>query len=141
MGVLPDATSREMSLSLSAATVLKMRGPIQKCPLLDPASPLGANDGRWKWASVAVIFGSLDRSVTTPSWDSEAQAERSHTIIEASIPHHAARLFTKRNLLIEDPDATTAIRGLMLNERNHEKILRKKRSSLLVLHGRQLGRA
>jgi hypothetical protein len=31
--------------------------------------------------------------------------------------------------------------GLMLKQMIHEKILRGKRSSLLVLHGRQLGRA
>ena len=115
--------------------------PIQKCPELDPDSPFGAYDGRAKWASVAVIFGSVDPSVTTPSWDCEAQAESSHTIIKASIPHQAARLFTKRNLLIEDRDATTAIRELTLKERSHEKILRGKRSSPLVQYGRQLGRA
>jgi hypothetical protein len=90
---------------------------------------------------VAVIFGSVFRSVTTPSWDSEAQAQSSQAIIKASIPHHAACLFTTRNLLIDDPDATSGILGLMLKERNHEKILRGKRSSRLVLHGRQLGRA
>jgi len=82
---------------------------IQKCPEVDPASPLGAYEGRGKWASVAVIFGSVFRSVTTPSWDSEAQAESSHAIIKATIPHHAAGLFTKRNLLIEERDATTGV--------------------------------
>jgi hypothetical protein len=85
------------------------------------------------WSSVG--------SVTTPSWDDEAQAGSSHAITTASIPHHAACLFTKPNVLIERPDATSGIRGLMLKERSHEKILRGKRSSRLVLHGRQLGRA
>jgi len=80
-------------------------------------------------------------SVTTPSWRDEAQAESSHPITKASIPHHAERLFTKPNLLITGPDATSVIRGLMLKEMRHEKILRGKRSSRLVLHGRQLGRA
>src|SRR6516164_8793262 len=118
-----------------------MLGPIQKCPELLPPSPLGAYDGRGKWASVAVIFGSVFRSVTTPFWGSEAQAESNHAIIKASIPHQAARLFTKRNLLIEDRDATAAIRELMLNERSREKVLRGKRSSPLVRYGRQLERA
>jgi hypothetical protein len=80
-------------------------------------------------------------SVTTPSWGDEAQAESSHPITKASIPHHAACLFTKANLLIEEPDATSGIGGFMLEEVRDEKILRGKRSSRLVLHGRQLGRA
>jgi hypothetical protein len=80
-------------------------------------------------------------SVTTPSWDDEAQAESSDPITKASIPHHRACLFTKRNLLIEEFDATNGIRLLMLNEKNREKILREKRSSPLVPHGLQLGRA
>ena len=112
-----------------------------ECPELIGVSPPGAYDGREKWASVAVIFGSDAFSVTTPSWGDEAQAESSHETIKARIPHHAVRLFTKPNLLIEEPDATSAIRGLMLKETSHEKILRGKRSSPLVLHGRQLGRA
>ena len=115
--------------------------PIQKCPELDPDSPFGAYEGRGKWASIAVICGPVFRSVTTPVWGSDAQAESSHAIIKAIIPHHAARLFTKRNLLIEDRHATTAIRELMLKERSYEKILRGKRSSPLVQYGRQLGRA
>src|SRR4029453_3893986 len=49
-------------------------------------------------------------SVTTPSWDDEAQAESSHPITKASIPHHAACLFTKPNLLIIGPDATRGTR-------------------------------
>jgi hypothetical protein len=89
---------------------------IQKCPELLPPSPLGAYDGFGKWASIAVIFGSVFRSVTTPSWDSEAQAQSSQAIIKASIPHQAARSFTERNLLIEKPDATSGIRALMLKE-------------------------
>jgi hypothetical protein len=81
------------------------------------------------------------RSVTTPSCGDEAQAESSHAIATPSIPHHTACLFTTPNVLIEEPDATSGIRGLMLKERRHEKILHGKRSSRLVLHGRQLGRA
>jgi hypothetical protein len=80
-------------------------------------------------------------SVTTPSSGEEAQAESSHAITKASIAQDAARLFTKPNLLMAEPDATGGIRGLMLKEMRHEKILRRKRSSRLVLHGRQLGRA
>ena len=84
--------------------------PIQKCPELVPLSPLGAYDGRWKWAAVAVIGGSEGAdSVTTPSWGDEAQAESSHAITKVSIPQHAARLFTKPNLLCPGPDATRAI--------------------------------
>src|SRR5262245_39656217 len=77
-----------------------LRGPIQTCPELAPASPLGAYDGRGKWAAVAVIAGPPARSVTTPSSGDEAQAESNHAITKARIPHHEERLFTKRNLLI-----------------------------------------
>jgi hypothetical protein len=71
-------------------------------------SPPGENDGRSKWALVDVIGGSVaPDSVTTPSWDDEAQAESSHAITKASVPHHGARLFTKPNLLITEPDATS----------------------------------
>jgi hypothetical protein len=79
-------------------------------------------------------------SLTTPSWG-DAQAESSHAITKASIPHDAERLFTKPNLLIEEPDATSGIRRLMSKEMPQEKILREMGSSRLVLHGRQLGRA
>lgn len=117
--------------------------PIQnpECPELIAVSPPGAYDGREKWASVAVIFGSDAFSVTTPSWGDEAQAESSHAITKPSIAHPTACLFTKPNLLITEPDATSGTRGLMVKEMRHEKILRGKRSSRLVLHGRQLGRA
>ena len=50
-------------------------------------------------------------------------------------------LIHEANLLIEKPDATTGIRASMLNETSREKVLRGQRSSRLVLHGRQLGRA
>jgi hypothetical protein len=80
-------------------------------------------------------------SVTTPSWGDEAQAESSHAITKPSMPHHAERLFTNSNLRITEPDATSGTQGLMLKEMRHEKILRGNRSSRLVLHGRQLGRA
>jgi hypothetical protein len=90
-----------------------MGAPIQKCPELIPASPPGAYDGREKWAEVDVIFGSDASSVTTPSWGDEAQAESSHVSTKRSIPHHAERLFTKPNLLIARPAATSEIRGLM----------------------------
>jgi hypothetical protein len=118
--------------------------PIQKppeWPEFVPASPPGAYDGREKWAAVLVIPGSLADSVTTPSWGDEAQAESSHAIVNARIPHHAERLFTKPNLLIAEPAATSEIRELMPKEGSHEKLLRGNRSSRLVLHGRQLGRA
>jgi hypothetical protein len=120
-----------------------MGAPIQKPPewLEVIPSPPGAYDGREKWAEVDVIPGSDAFSVTSPSWGDEAQAESSQAITKASIPHDAAPLFTKRNLLIAEPAATSEIRGFMLKERSHEKILRGKRSSRLVLHGRQLGRA
>src|SRR5206468_10457416 len=110
------------------------------CAELVPSLP-GAYDGRGKWASTAVIPGSFADSVTTPSSVDEAQAESRHAIAKASIPRHAARLFTKPNLLITEPDATTGTRRLMPKEGRHEKILRGTRSSRLVLHGRQLGRA
>jgi hypothetical protein len=116
-----------------------MGASTQKCPELIPSLP-GAYDGRAKWAAVDVMCSSVD-SVTTPSWGDEAQAENSHPITKGSIPYHAERLFTKPNLLMAESDATSGIRGLMLKERRHEKILRGKRSSRLVLHGRQLGRA
>lgn len=70
-------------------------------------SPPGAYDGREKWAAVDVIPGSDAFSFTTPSWGDEAQAESSHAITKASIPHDAAPLFTKRNLLIAEPAATS----------------------------------
>ena len=109
--------------------------------MLDPESPFGAKEGFEKWASTAVIFGSVLFSVTTPFWGSEAQAESNHAITKANIPHHVAHLFTKPNLLIEEPGATSGIRVLILRQTSHEKILHGKRSSRLVLHGRQLGRA
>ena len=94
----------------SAAYRLNNSAPNQKCPELTPASPPGAYAGRGKWAEVDVIFGSDAFSVTTPSWGDEAQAESSHETIKARIPHHAVRLFTKPNLLIADPDATSGTR-------------------------------
>ena len=78
-----------------------MNAPIQKLPLewpeLIPSLP-GAYDGRLKWAAVDVIGGSsaAPDSVTVPSWGDEAQAESSHAITNANIPHQAAPLFTKR---------------------------------------------
>jgi len=117
--------------------------PIQsppECPELIP-SPPGANDGRAKWAEVLVIGASAGAfSVTTPSWRDEAQAESSHAVTRATIPNHAALLFTQPNVPITEPDANSGIRGLMSKSR-YEKVLRGKRSSRLVLHGRQLGRA
>jgi hypothetical protein len=77
----------------------------------------------------------------TPSCGPDSQAESSHAMTKANIPHQAAGLFTIPNLLIEEPYATSGIRVLMLRQTNHEKILHGKRSSRLVLHGRQLGRA
>jgi hypothetical protein len=117
--------------------------PIQNPPEwaeLVPSLP-GEYDGRSKWAAVLVIGGSVGAySVTTPSWRDEAQAESSHAITKASIPNHAAPLFTDPNLPITELDANNGTRGLVSKSR-HEKVLRGKRSSRLVLHGRQLGRA
>ena len=141
---ISDATSRKGWRSQTEATVSTMDAPIQnpECPELIPVSPPGAYDGREKWAEVDVIGGSKGAdSVTTPSWGDEAQAESSHAITKARLPHDAAPLFTKPNLLIAGPAATSEIRGLMPKGSRHEKILRGKRSSRLVLHGRQLGRA
>jgi len=120
-----------------------MGAPIQnpECPELIDVSPLGAYDGRAKWAAVDVIPGWDAFSFTTPSWGDEAQAESSHAITKARIPHDGAPLFTKPNLLIAELAATSEIRGLMPKESRHEKILRGQTSSRLVLHGRQLGRA
>jgi hypothetical protein len=96
-----------------------MDAPIQnpECPELIAESPPGAYAGREKWAAVDVIPGSLAFSVTTPSWGEEAQAESSHASTKTSIPHNAARLFTKQNLLITMTNATSGTRGLMLKGR------------------------
>jgi len=121
-----------------------MDGPIQKppeWPELIPVSPPGAYDGREKWAEVLVIPGSDAFSVMVPSWGDEAQAKSSHAVTKASAPQSAARLFTKPNLLITQADATRGTQALTAKESCHEKILHGKRSSRLVLHGRQLGRA
>jgi len=97
-----------------------------ECPELIAESPPGAYAGREKWAAVDVIPGSLAFSVTTPSWGDEAQAESSHAITKARIPHDAERLFTKPNLLIAEPAATSEIHGLIPKENRHEKILRRR---------------
>jgi hypothetical protein len=102
-----------------------MHASIQKPEWLELVpSPPGAYDGRAKWAAVDVIPGSDAFSLTTPSWGDETQAESSHAITKTSIPHHAERLFTKPNLLIAEPAATSESRGLMLKERRNEKLLR-----------------
>jgi hypothetical protein len=121
-----------------------MGAPTQKpppeWPEVVPSLP-GAYDGREKWAAVDVIGGSVGAdSVTVPSWG-EAQAESSHATTRANIPHNAEWFFTNPNLAMVEAHATSGIRGLLPKERRHEKILRGKRSSRLVLHGRQLGRA
>ena len=116
---LSDATSGKRRQSQTAAEVSTMVTPIQKPP--EPPewaelipSPPGEYEGRSKWAEVDVMGGSKGAdSVTTPSWDDEAQAESSHAITKAKIPHHAAPLFTKPNLLITEVDATSGTRGLM----------------------------
>jgi len=96
----------------TAPTVSTMGAPIQKPEWLELIpSPPGAYDGREKWAAVDVIPGSDAFSVTVPSWDDEAQAESSHAITKARIPHDAAPLFTKPNLPIAEPAATSEIRG------------------------------
>jgi len=97
-----------------------------------PSSP-GLNVGRWNGIGSPPAPG---LSVTTPSSGDDAQAESSHAITKASIPHHAERLFTKPNLLMAERDATRGIRRLMLKEVHHEKVLREMGSSRLLLHGR-----
>jgi hypothetical protein len=78
--------------------------------------------------------------VTTPSsW--EAQAEIRHAIAKAKTPQITARFFTKLNVLIAKPDATSRTWDGDSEENRHEKILREIGSSRLVLYGRQLGRA
>ena len=88
--------------------------PIQNPPEwaeLVPSLP-GENDGRPKWAAVDVIGASVGAdSVTVPSWGDEAQAESSHAITNANIPHQAAPLFTKPNLRITEPNATSGSRA------------------------------
>jgi hypothetical protein len=96
--------------SQTAATVSTTGSPVQKPEWLElvPASAPGAYDGRAKWAEVDVIGGSNGAdSFTTPSWRDEAQAESSHAVTKARIPHDAAPLFTKPNLLIAGPAATS----------------------------------
>ena len=107
---LSDATSRNGWGSQTEATVSTMDTPIQnpECPELIPVSPLGAYDGREKWAVVESMGASVGaNSLTTPSWRDEAQAESSHAITKASIPNHAAPLFTRANLLITKRDANS----------------------------------
>ena len=93
---------------------------IQKCPEPIPSLP-GAYDGRGKWASTAVIPGS-GRSVTTPSWGEEAQAESRHPNTKATIPDKTARLFTKANVRIAESDATPVDSGSIIKS----KAVRKK---------------
>ena len=107
-----------------------MGAPIQKLPPewpeLVPSLP-GAYDGRVKWAAVDVMGGSVaPDSVTTPSWGDEAQAESSHATTKANIPHNAERFFTKSNLAMVEPHATSGSRELMPKETRHEKILRER---------------
>jgi hypothetical protein len=91
---------------------LPIQKPPPECAEVIPSLP-GEYDGRPKWAEVDVIGGSNGAdSVTTPSWDDEAQAESSHAITKASVPNHGARLFTKPNVLITGPNATSGTRGL-----------------------------
>ena len=117
MGDISDATSRKRWGSQTEATVSTMGAPIQnpECPELIAESPLGAYDGRAKWAAVDVVCCSVD-SVTTPSWGEEAQAESSPAITKASVIYNAARLFTKPNLLSTEPDATSGIRAVILKD-------------------------
>ena len=140
----PMQTSRERRRSHIALAVSTIGAPIQK-PLdelwaeLMPESPPGTYDGRPKCAAVDVWCSPVS-SLTTPS-SCEAQAESSHATTNTRIPHHTEHLFTKPNLPIAQLDATSGIRSLMLKQMHREKILRRKKSSRLVLHGRQLGRA
>ena len=112
---LSDATSRKGWRSQDRSYSLNDGAPIQnpECPELIDESPPGAYDGRAKWAAVDVIGGSsaAPDSVTVPSWGDEAQAESSHAITNANIPHQAAPLFTKPNLRITEPNATSGSRA------------------------------
>ena len=89
--------------------------PIQKCPELIPDSPAGAYDGLAKCAAVDVMWSPVC-SVMTPSSCDEAQAESSHATNNTKIPHHAACLFTKPNLLIAERHATSGTRALVLRQ-------------------------
>jgi hypothetical protein len=80
---------------------------IQKWPELIPSLP-GLNVGRWNGAGSPPAPG---LSMTTPSSGAEAQAESTHAITETIIPIHAARLFTKPNLLMTEVDATAELEG------------------------------
>src|SRR5262249_33724019 len=126
-----------------APTVSTIGVTTQKCPELVPPSPLGAYDGRGKWAAVSVICGSVGvDSVTTPSWGEEAQAESRHAISKASTADKAACFVTGANLLLAKLDATGGAGGIDYEKATRqEKILRRNGSSRLVQHGRQLGRA
>jgi hypothetical protein len=94
----------------------------QKCPELVPPSPLGAYDGRGKWAAVSVICGSVGvDSVTTPSWGEEAQAESRHAISKASTADKAACFVTGANLLLAKLDATGGAGGSIVKKQRGRK--------------------
>jgi hypothetical protein len=79
--------------------------------------------------------------VTTPCSWGEAQAEIRHVVAKAMTAQIGADFFTKLKVLITGSDATADREMVMWKEGRHEKILREMRSSRLVPHGRQLGRA
>jgi hypothetical protein len=108
-------TEPQRGRSQIALTISTMGDPIQKCPELMPESPPGAYDGRPKCAAVDVWCSPVS-SLTTPSSGEEAQAESSHATTNTRIPHHAACLFTKPNLLIAEHHATRGIRAFMPNK-------------------------
>ena len=104
---MQPAANRSRSQSAPAVST---GDPVQnppEWPEVIPWSPPGAYDGRPKWAAVDVIFGSDAFSVTTPSWEDEAQAESSHAIAKARIPYRVQRLVTKPNLPVAEADATS----------------------------------
>jgi len=103
--VISGATSRKRLRSQSERTVAIIGVAIQKCPEVDPPSPLGAYDGRPKCASGEYVPGSVD-SLTTPSSFDEEQAESRHPITKEITPHKAARFFTDTNVPIAQLDAT-----------------------------------
>ena len=109
---ISDATSLKRRRSQTTPTVSTTDAPIQKCPEVIPWLP-GLNVGRANGAGSAPAPG---LSMTTPSSGADAQAESTHAITKASIPHHAACLFTKPNLLIAEVDATSGARGLTLKK-------------------------
>jgi hypothetical protein len=56
------------------------------------------------------MWSSVD-SLTTPSWEDEAQAESSHAITKARTPNQTAPLFTSRIYQSQTPMQTAELEG------------------------------